>query len=198
MNRSPEIKKTFMWRLTPLAECGQLPKELDDLPNALRGPDNNVTNFVKLLARSKASLAAYMRAEEALAHGMLTAPQREKIALVVAEINGSNYCLKTHQINGRNAGLSDAEIRAARQAKSSDPKTEAMLRLAEDLVLQRGEVGDMDFSAIRRAGVSDAEIIEVLANVTLNIFTNYLNIMARTDLDHSPGRFAQAKPEEMP
>ncbi|HUA64394.1 MAG TPA: carboxymuconolactone decarboxylase family protein [Alphaproteobacteria bacterium] len=181
-----------MWRLTPIAECG-LPKELDGLPTALRGPNNEVTNFVKVLAKSRAPLLAYMRAEDALANGILTTSQRERIALVVAEINGSNYCLATHQAKGKKAGLSDAEMQAARKAKSRDPKTEAMLRLAENLVLQRGEVGDMDFSAVRKAGVSEAEIIEVLANVALNIFTNYLNILARTDMDHSPDRFRDGK-----
>jgi uncharacterized peroxidase-related enzyme len=183
-----------MWRLTPISECGQLPNDLNKLPDALRGPNNEVSNFAKLLARSRPSLVAYTRAEGALAHGILTPSQRERIALVVAEINGSDYCLAAHQIKGREAGLSDLEMGAARKATASDPKTDAILHLAEALVLQRGEVGDADFSAIRKAGLSESEMIEVLANVVLNVFTNYLNILARTDLDHSLERFGEPKP----
>ncbi len=35
----------------------------------------------------------------------------------------------------------------------------------------------------RAAGLTDAEITEVIANVALNVFTNYFNLVAKTELD---------------
>lgn len=177
-----------MWRLTPIAECGQPPGELEEIVGKLYRPGDGIPNFFKLLAKSRASLLAYVRAEEALANGLLSTAQRERIALAVAEINGSDYCIATHTRNGRKAGLSDAEMQSALKATATDRKTEAMLHFVQAVVLQRGEVSDGDFSALRKVGFSEAEIIEVLADAVLNIFSNYFNILARTDLDCSPSQ----------
>lgn len=175
-----------MWRLTPIAECWQPPEDLDEIAGRLFRTGNAAPGFLRLLAKSHPALIAYVRAEEALANGMLTTAQREKIALAVAEINGSSYCLAAHEINGRKAGLTETEIRSARHASADDPKTRTLLHFVQALVLQRGEISDDDFSAMRKAGFSEAEIIESLANVTLNIFTNYFNLLARAELNYSP------------
>ena len=149
-----------------------------------RSADDGEMLFLRLLAQSQVAFAAYTRAENALESGVLSPAQREQIALAVAEINGSNHCLATHEISAKETGLSDEEIRSAQKASASDPKTEAMLRFVQALVLQRGDVSDEDFSSIRNAGFSGGEIIEVLANVVLNIFTNYFNILAQTEREH--------------
>jgi uncharacterized peroxidase-related enzyme len=170
-----------MWRFTqdkPSAIA------LTEIPLKLHWPGKG-PNFLKLLAKSPASLLACVRAAEALSNGKLTSGQREEIALAVAEINGSNYCLAAHEATGRQAGLTDAEISLARKASAENPKTKAMLHFVQALVLQRGEVSDEDFTAIQKAGFSESEMIEILANVVLNIFANYFNLLAQTDLDGS-------------
>jgi uncharacterized peroxidase-related enzyme len=140
-------------------------------------------NFLRLLAHSPAATRAFMACEAALAGGELSLRQREQIALAVAEINGSKYCLSAHYALAKQRGLSEADIRFARRATASDPKTDAMLRFAQAVTLQRGDFSDADFLSLRRAGISDAEIAEIVANVALNIFANYFNTMARTDVD---------------
>jgi len=176
-----------MWRLTP-TETKQSAQELQKIARKLRLKGNGVPNFLRLLVKSPASLKAYAQAREALESGQLTPHQREEISLAVAEINGSKYCLAAHVVAGRQAGLNDEEIRFARKATALDPKAEAMLHFVQAVVLQRGEVNDDDFSSMQKAGFSEAEIIEILANVVLNIFTNYFNILAQTDLDNPPSQ----------
>ena len=44
-------------------------------------------------------------------------------------------------------------------------------RLARD----RGQVSEADVEAIQRAGYSDAEIVEIIANVAINVFANIIN-----------------------
>lgn len=140
-------------------------------------------NFLRLLANSPAALAAYLGSCQALARGQLTRRQRELLALAVAEINGARYCLSAHCAAALAIGLTETEIRAARRASAADPHTHALLRFAQVITLQRGEIGDADFHSARRAGLSDGQIAEVIAHVALNVFTNYFNAVGKTDLD---------------
>jgi len=189
-----------MWRLNPVPE-EQFVRELRGIASRLHPAGNVEPHFLRLLAQSPASLTAYLRAEEALGTGRLTPHQREEISLAVAEINGSHYCVATHELAGKHVGLSDEDVSFARKAWSKDSKTQAMLHFVQAIVLQRGEISDDDFSAMRSAGFAGPEIIEILANVGLNIFTNYFNLLAQTDLDHPstqtgpPGR-APNQPSE--
>ena len=144
-------------------------------------PEN--PDFLKILANSPAAALAYARAEEALAGGRLSERQREQIALAVAEINGSKCCLLAHSLRGSNAGLTAEEIGSARRATAPDGKAGQMLRFTQSIVLQRGEISDEDLSALRKAGFSEAEMIEIVANIALSVFTNYANIVSKTEVD---------------
>ena len=170
-----------MWRLTPI-DPKEFAKELSQISGT------KTTQFLALLANSPAAMKAFIAAEEALTQGQLTAVQREEISILVAEINGSNYCLAAHELAGKAAGLGDQEIWSARKALASDPKTKAMLNFVQAVVLQRGEINDNDFFAMRDAGFTDCQIVEILANVGLNIFANYFHLLAGTDLDRPISR----------
>ena len=139
--------------------------------------------FLQVMANSPASLRAYIRADAALVRGQLTPRQREQVALAVAEINGSSYSLSAHYETGKRLGLTDHEMQLARNATAVDPKADTMLRFTQAVVLQRGEVSDDDFQALRKAGFSDAQIVEIVANIALNIFSNYFTSVARTEVD---------------
>jgi uncharacterized peroxidase-related enzyme len=139
--------------------------------------------FLQLMANSPASLRAYIRADAALVRGQLTPRQREQVALAVAEINGSSYSLSAHYDAGKSLGLTHKEMQSARNATAADPKAETMLRFTRSVVLQRGEISDEDFQTMRKAGFSDAQIVEIVANIALNIFSNYFNSVAKTEVD---------------
>jgi uncharacterized peroxidase-related enzyme len=171
-----------MLRLNPV-EPAQVSKELQAMLADGRLGLEEIPNFVKILAKSPAAAVAYMRAESALAEGRLSERQREQIALAVAEINGSKYCLRAHSMIGSNAGLTGEEIQSARRAEAPEAKAAQMLRFTQSMVLQRGEISDEDLGALRKAGFSDEEVIEIVANIALNIFTNYLNILSKTEVD---------------
>jgi uncharacterized peroxidase-related enzyme len=171
-----------MLRLYPV-EPNQIGKELQEMFERGRPALQAIPNFLRILANSPAAALAFLRAEGALAQGRLSGRQREQIALAVAEINGSKYCLLAHAAAGGNAGLSAEEIQSARRAAAPDAKAARMLRFTQSLVLQRGEISDDDLCALRQAGFSDAEVVEIVANIALNIFTNYLNILSKTQAD---------------
>jgi len=102
----------------------------------------------------------------------------------VAELNGCNYCLSAHTYLGKNlAKLDDAEMTANRNGGSGDPKADAAVRFAVRVAQQHGHVDNNDLQAVRAAGYSDAQVIEIVQHVALNIWTNYVNGMADTDID---------------
>lgn len=149
-----------------------------------------VPNLMKLTGNSPAALEGYLSLNGALAKGALGVKLGERIALTVAELNGCSYCLSAHTYLGKNvAKLDDAELEANRNGKSSDPKAEAALRFASQIVLARGHVSDAEVLAVKAAGYSNAEIVEIVLHVALNTLTNYVNEVAQTEID-----FPQVKP----
>lgn len=102
--------------------------------------------------------------------------------MAVAEQNGCQYCVSAHTAIGRKAGLDAAEIDAARRGTSADPKAAAAVAFAKALAASAGEVTTAEFNAAKRA-LSDAEIMEVIAHVALNVFTNLIGKSTQIPID---------------
>jgi uncharacterized peroxidase-related enzyme len=160
------------------------PAAAQPLLDAVNKQLGTVPNLFKLTAASPAALEGLLSLSGALGKGTLDGRTREAIALTVAEHNGCDYCLAAHSYLGKNlAKMSDADIAAARDATAADARTQAVLTLARRITTERGRVSDADIASARSAGLSDAAILEVVANVAVNVFTNYLNNVAHTDVD---------------
>ena len=142
-----------------------------------------VPNMMRTMAQSPQVLEGYLGLSGALSRGALSGQLQEQIALAVAEVNACDYCLSAHSALGRGVGLSDEQLDASRAGRASDPKASAALQFARTVVERRGGVSDHDLGRIRAAGFSDAEIAEIIAHVALNVFTNYFNRAAETEID---------------
>lgn len=144
----------------------------------------SVPNLFRMVGNSPAALEGYLGLNGALAKGKLDARTRERIALAVAEINGCNYCLAAHTYLGKNlARLDDAEITANRNGGSNDAKADAAVRFAAKVTTTKGHMAESDLHAVKAAGYSDAEVMEIIAHAALNTLTNYVNNVAGTDID---------------
>lgn len=151
-----------------------------------------VPNMFKAVANSPAALGMMWSAFGALGSGTLGAKLGEQIAVAVADRNGCEYCLSAHTALGRSAGSTVAEMAAAQEARSDDPRTAAILGFAVTLVEERGNIADADFATLRTFSVSDAEIVEIIAHVALNLFTNYLNVALDVPVDFESVKFRKA------
>jgi uncharacterized peroxidase-related enzyme len=140
-------------------------------------------NLFKTFAHSPAVLNGYLAFSDTLTHGVLTAKQREIIALAIAQVNGCHYCLSAHTLMGKGAGLSETGIRKARQGRAEAALDDAVAVLARAVADTRGQVNDAAVAAAKTAGLSDAHIVEVIAQVALNVLTNYTNNVCLTDID---------------
>jgi uncharacterized peroxidase-related enzyme len=141
-------------------------------------------NLFRMVANSPAALQGYVGLLGALGKGALPAATHERIALAIAEFNACDYCLSAHTYLGRNvAKLDDGEIAANRNGTSSDAQADAAVRFALKVAQARGHVSDEDVRAVRAAGYTDGEIVEIVQHVALNTWTNYVNSVARTEID---------------
>jgi uncharacterized peroxidase-related enzyme len=163
----------------PKTADGETKHLLDGVQQALGA----TPNFIRALANSPSALRAFLGLHGIASSGSLDAATRERIALAVAEQNACQYCVSAHTAIGRKAGLDSAEMLNNRLGRSSDERAEAALRLAKALVERVGDVGDADLAAVRSTGLGDAEIVEIVTHVALNVFTNMLAKSTRIDID---------------
>jgi alkylhydroperoxidase family enzyme len=92
----------------------------------------------------------------------------------------------------KKAGASGQDIADAQAGHSIDPKAAAALAFALKLVEHRGQMTDADIEAMRPAGFNDGQIVEIIAHVALNLFTNYVNIALDVPLDFPAVKFRRA------
>jgi len=173
-----------MSRLATPASIEAAPAASQPLLQAVKKQLGVAPNVFRVTSNSPAALEGYVGLLGALEKGKLPAPTRERIALAVAEANGCDYCLSAHTYLGKNlAHLDDAEMTANRSGASNDPMADAALRFAVKLVRARGHVTDDDVRAVHDAGYDDAQVVEIVQHVALNTWTNYLNLVADTEID---------------
>jgi uncharacterized peroxidase-related enzyme len=151
-----------------------------------------VPNLFRLASISPAALAGMTSLSGALGK-TLDVKTRERIAIATAQVNGCDYCLSAHTYLGLNlAKISSEEVALNRKGASGDPKADAAVRFATKVAQNRGKVSDADISAVKLAGFSEAQIIEIVAVVAENFLTNLLNNVAETDIDFPVVRAAEA------
>lgn len=165
--------------LNPDETTGKTKELLDTIKSRM----GIVPNMMRTMANSPAVLNAYMGFNAGLSYSTLGSKLGELIALTVANENGCNYCNSAHSFVAGKMGMKEEEIAGARNAISSDPKINAALVFSKKILDNKGAVSQEDLSAIRGAGYNNAQILEILAQVSLSIFTNYVNIVADTDID---------------
>ncbi len=173
-----------MPRLQTAATIEAAPPSSRPLLQAVEKQLGLVPSLFRMVASSPAALEGYLSMLGALGKGALPAATRERIALAIAAVNGCSYCMSAHTYLGKNvARLDDDEMEANRRGRSHDLKADAAVGFAVKVASERGHVTDDDVSAVRAAGYDDAQIVEIVQHVGLNTWTNYINEVARTEID---------------
>src|SRR5271165_805846 len=171
---APLERRNSMSRLA-IPTRDDVPEASKPILDAVQKQLGVVPNMFRLIASSPAALQGFSGNNGALTK-TLDVKTRERIALAVAQVNGCDYCLSAHSYLGLNlAKITPEEVALNRKGESGDAKAGAAVRLATKVVRERGHVSD--------AGFSDGQIVEIIAVVAENIFTNILNVVAETDID---------------
>ncbi len=140
-------------------------------------------NMFKAVANSPAALKSMWAAFGALGQGTLGAALGEQIAVAIANANRCEYCLAAHSVLGQQAGVSAETMAAAQVGQSGDPRTAAALAFALKVVAQRAQVSDADVATLHEVGFGDEQVVEILAHVALNLYTNYINVALDVPVD---------------
>ena len=179
-----------MARLTQIPDSSA-DTETSAIFEAIRGKIGKVPNLYRVAANRPAVLRALLSANDSLSGGGFNARIREAIALAVAGQNGCDYCASAHSAIAAGLKIGADAIAEHLVGRAADERLQAILTLAVAIVDTRGRVADSDLDSARAARLSDADIVETVGNVVVNIFTNYLNHVADTDIDF-PARRASA------
>jgi uncharacterized peroxidase-related enzyme len=161
----------------------QASPEQQELYAAITEQLGMVPNFLKVFANSPSALRAFLGLHAIANEGSLDHQTRERIALTTAESNACEYCVSAHTAIGRKAGLSSAEIEANRAGTSQDAKAEVAVKFARSLTENNGNVTTAELLAVRNAGYDDAEIVEIITHVGMNVLTNILGKASRVEID---------------
>jgi uncharacterized peroxidase-related enzyme len=151
-----------------------------------------VPNLFRVAALSPAALGALLGLAGANSK-MLDTKTRERIAIAVAQVNGCDYCLSAHTYIGTQlAKITPEDAALNRNGKSTDAKAAAAVAFAAKVTALRGKVSNEDIAAVKAAGYSEAQIVEIVALVAENVMTNYLNNVVDTEVDFPVLRTAKA------
>jgi uncharacterized peroxidase-related enzyme len=150
-----------------------------------------VPNLQRLMSISPNALGGWAALMGSLSK-TLDVKTRDGIALAVSEADGCNYCLAAHSFISTNlAKIPPEEIALNREGRSSDPKRQAAIAFAKALIERRGKVSDEEFAAIKTAGWTDANIVEMIALTAQFLLTNFMNNAVHTPID-----FPQVSPSK--
>jgi uncharacterized peroxidase-related enzyme len=163
-----------------------------DMLDQIQGAFGVTPNMFRAVANSPAALKSMWGAFGALGAGRIDSKLGEQIAVAIADRNACNYCLAAHTALGRKAGVSSEEMTAAQAGHSNDPRTAAALVFALKVVETRAQVSSDDVASLRNAGFDDEQIVEIMAHVALNLFTNYVNVAFDVPVDFPAVKLSRA------
>ena len=153
---------------------GQIKKAIGNVPNT----------FAAIGAHGPAALKAVLAADAVLASGSLSKRDQETIKLVISGVAGCDYCVAAHSLLGKLAGLKPEELKNIRDGKpTGDVKRDALVRFVHNLATTSGTVSRADFAAIKNAGYSDAQLVDISLAFATTVFTNVFNNINDTDID---------------
>ena len=160
--------------------------EVKNMLSKIQESFGTVPNIFRVMANSETTLKSLLNFSNILSSGTLDRDIAERIAILSAVENGCEYCLAAHSHIAKSIGVSEEEICLSQNAQSTDSRIQSALYFARSIIRNKGLISDQGFNDLRSNGFSDSEILEIIANVSLNIFTNYINNANKTAVDFPP------------
>jgi uncharacterized peroxidase-related enzyme len=140
--------------------------------------------FAAIAAHGPAALKAVLAADTVLAAGSLTKRDQEVIKLVISAAGGCDYCVAAHNHLAKLAGLKLEVLKQIREGQpTGDAERDALVAFVRKLARSSGTVSDADFAAIKAAGYSDAQLVEISLAFATTVFTNVFNRINDTEID---------------
>lgn len=153
---------------------GQIKKAIGSVPNT----------FAAIGAHGPDALKSILLADSVLAAGSLSKHDQETIKLIISEVAGCDYCVAAHSLLGKLAGLKPEELKNIRERRATgDDKRDALIRFVRKLAQTSGTVSNEEFAAIKAAGYTDKQLVEISLAFATTVFTNVFNRINDTEID---------------
>jgi alkylhydroperoxidase family enzyme len=152
----------------------------------VRAAENRIgqsTNMLHTMAHSQSILETYLHFNRAFEHTKMTTKLRGLLTIAIAQAMGCEYILSVALALGVREGLSLEELEAGRHTQSEDPKIAAALNFAVRAIEEQAKIDPPSVATLRRAGYTDEEIVEIIGAIALNLFRNFFNLIAGTEVD---------------
>jgi uncharacterized peroxidase-related enzyme len=152
----------------------QIKKAIGGVPNT----------FAAIAAHGPTALKSVLAADAVLAAGSLTKSDQEVIKLVISAAAGCDYCVAAHSYLAKLAGVTPEALKQIREEQLTGyAKRDALVGFVRKLAQSSGTVSDEDFAAIKAAGYSDAQLVEISLAFATTVFTNVFNRINDTQID---------------
>ncbi len=152
----------------------QIKKAIGSVPNT----------FAAIAAHGPAALKSILAADAVLAAGSLSKRDQEVVKLVISAASGCDYCVAAHTHLAKLADVKSEVLKQIREGQpSGDPRRDALAGFVRGLAQSSGTVSDQDFAAIKAAGYSDAQLVEISLAFATTVFTNVFNRINDTEID---------------
>lgn len=155
-----------------------------------------IPNLMGEFAASPAALEGYMSLASVFGQTGLTPVEQQVVLLTTSFENNSDYDMSAHSTIALNIGLNRDALIAIREGRTIElePRLEALRAFTTALVRQRGLVENTEVEAFLSAGFTRANILDVLAGVSLKTLSNYANHLGETPVDDAFAAMAWSKP----
>jgi alkylhydroperoxidase family enzyme len=167
-----------------LADTSKLTGKNLEMLNELEKSSGLMPNVMKQMANSPAAIEAFLSSREALGKGFLSAKMRSLVGIMIAEIYSCHYLLAARVNQAKKSGMSDEDLKLAMTQSSSDPKEDRGLQFIRNLVLMHRELSPSEMVELKAIGYSDGEIVELIANVSMNMQVYYMIQVAKPESDY--------------
>ena len=140
--------------------------------------------FAAIGAHGPDALRAILLADSVLANGSLSKRDQETVKLVISGVAGCDYCVAAHSMLAKLTGLRSDEVKRIRDhLPTGNDKRDALIGFVHKLAASSGTVSEADFAAIKAAGYSDAQLVEISLAFATTVFTNVFNRINDTEID---------------
>jgi uncharacterized peroxidase-related enzyme len=140
--------------------------------------------FAAIGAHGPAALKAILQADGVLAAGSLSKQDQETIKLVLSEAVGCDYCVAAHSLLGKMTGLKPDTLKQVRAGEATgDDKRDALVHFVRILAKISGTISDGEFRAIKDAGYTDEQLVDIALAIAVTTFTNVFNRINDTAID---------------
>jgi AhpD family alkylhydroperoxidase len=140
-----------------------------------------VPNLYAAFAHSETALSTYLALGSAKTS--LSKKEKEAVNLVVSQVNGCRYCQSAHTVLGKLNGFTDDEALRLRGGRATDPKLDALVRLAREITVSRGRPAAPTLEAFYAAGYDKGSLVDLVVAVGDKAIMNYLHNITQVTID---------------